>query len=141
MSTDTRPSEGAQELVYKWRTLAEFFETATDSHQRDGAKLLRSCADELEAKLGGAAAPLPFAAPPLECACGGANDHCDGTCSYESAPLAAEAGLMRRYEQLQARVGGYPIEDWANDALGWMADAAAALRGRGAATRGSEEPR
>jgi hypothetical protein len=84
------PVEGAQELVAKWRARAREAERYGDNNT---AGALDECADALETVAGGAAAPLPFAAPPLECACGGANDHCDGTCSYESAPLAAEAGL------------------------------------------------
>lgn len=40
-----------RELVHMWRTLASFFATSTDAHNRESAKLMKECADELERSL------------------------------------------------------------------------------------------
>jgi hypothetical protein len=130
MSADTRPSERAQEPM------------VVTCDKCDGLGVM---------KLGGDAAPLPVAAllrealltarPYVEAACGARGltagmaeqnlQRIDATLAAESAPLAAEAGLNEgEIEELEE------VLQHANGVF--RKRVIAALRGRGAATRGNK---
>ena len=170
-SQSTRQSEGAQELMAVRELVAAY---VNDTTTRTAAETLQAISDVLshrgiqgpftDADLiaagqdWGDSAPLPVAAPP-ECTC--PQFKCPVHTFAESAPLAAEEGLIERLEkhteELRTQAGIFSRRNWGvlNDsgnvevaptlldalsvrleqAAADVQSAVAALRGRGASTK------